>query len=202
VCFDGFGKAADPLIRAIGRAKDRADARAAMPAKCPACSSRKIIHRTDDDTLWACRNCGLMWTMPMPDPVPSPPTPAPASAACPACGSADSFDIDLDPPVRTCRACGWRGYVDADDGPTGPEDRGTPVWVWRDEDGRPSFGRPRGGAARCEVSAPIGWRLGPDPADGVALVDVFGDRLSAGEVLRRAGRGEGGFRVRGWEATG
>jgi hypothetical protein len=195
MCFDGLGKAADPLIRAIGRAKDKADARDAMPTKCPACSSREITRSATGPGAWFCWTCRLEWGGPTSES-------APASAACPACGSTDTADMDLDPPVRTCRACGWRGYVDADDGPAGPEDRGTPLWVWRDEDGRPSFDRPRGGAARCEVSTPIGWRLGPDPADGVALVDVFGRRLSAGEVLRLAGRGEGGFRIRGWEAMG
>lgn len=134
----------------------------------------------------------------------NPPLPALAcsASACPACGSTNHTDIALVPPVRTCRDCGWRGYVDVDDGPVPPEDRGIPAWVYRDSDGWWSYWKLPRAVERVEVSVPIGWRLMSNPEHGVVLGNVWGNKLTAVAVLHHAERGEGGFRVRGREAVG
>jgi hypothetical protein len=106
------------------------------------------------------------------------------------------------PLMWAARESGRRGMVPEDcpvPAPDVVEDRGTPVWVWRDEHGWLSFWRMPGAVERYEISIPIGWRLRPDPDLGVVLADVRGNRLTAGAVFGRAEGREGGFRAGGRE---
>lgn len=212
MCFDGRKPEADALMRSAG------EPRGVAPARCPACSSREVAHDPGEATRWACRGCGLRWRRPEPEPATPPRTFAVGDRVVkdPSGWIASEFDawgagegvgevVDADDTHVDVRWPGGRAYQLPSEllpAPTPPEDRGTPLWVWRDVDGWPSFERPRAAAERCEVSAPIGRRLATEPTGGVVLTDVFGARMTAARVLRLAERGEGGFRLRGREAVG
>jgi hypothetical protein len=72
MCFDGDAPSAEKLMKAIGAAKDRADAREAkkrdkaiavmnIPSHCPFCSSDQVAY-FDDYVMWYhCLDCGLVW---------------------------------------------------------------------------------------------------------------------------------------------